>query len=667
MLATFTVDTVADVVNAADGVTSLREAVAAANATGAVDTINFAPALTANGPATIVLTQGELLLAAPATIDGPGADKLTIDANFLSRIFNITAATGNFTLDGMTLTRGITTGSNGMTTNLFSGGAVRSATSGMLFLTGMHFATNATTGARASGGAVFAGAGVTVINSVFTENFTFGEFADGGGLFATGDATVQQSVISQNHADGNASTGGGIAGLGRVTAVQSVVNQNTTNTENPTVGGVKSTLAATLVQSQVTNNRGIGVLSTGGIVLMTQSTVAGNSLLGVVSPTQSVSAIDSTISGNNGGIMASGSVTLTRSTVTRNFATSASVLAGGAYSSNGNVSLTQSIVAFNVSVAGAPDLDSGGDLVGAIRSLIGNKTGTNLVEAPLGAPDVNGNFIGGPVGGVINPKLGLLANNGGYTFIDGSRLLTHAPLPGSPVINTGDPAAIPGEDGVPFSDQRSDPWVRIAGGRIDIGAIESQVNPLPGDYNFNGIVDAADYTVWRNTVGSVDKLQADGSGPTVGVPDGVVNSLDYTYWKSKFGTVLPPGAGSGEQGAAVVEQEVAAGELRLAGTVGEEESEAVAVSTAGIVDAGFAAVAAPAGNRRDVARRLLGRHSDGARDARADALVAWLASRREVAAGDRICERPSADAESAAAGGSSLALDAVFDLLGEAV
>ena len=41
-MATLTVTTAADVVNAADGVLSLREAVVQANATGAPDTIVFA-------------------------------------------------------------------------------------------------------------------------------------------------------------------------------------------------------------------------------------------------------------------------------------------------------------------------------------------------------------------------------------------------------------------------------------------------------------------------------------------------------------------------------------------------------------------------------------------------------------------------------------------------
>ena len=56
---------------------------------------------------------------------------------------------------------------------------------------------------------------------------------------------------------------------------------------------------------------------------------------------------------------------------------------------------------------------------------------------------------------------------------------------------------------------------------------------LPGDYNDDGIVNAADYTVWRNTLHSTD-IRADGSGSTAGVPDGVVDEFDYDYLESQL-------------------------------------------------------------------------------------------------------------------------------------
>jgi endonuclease/exonuclease/phosphatase family metal-dependent hydrolase len=69
---------------------------------------------------------------------------------------------------------------------------------------------------------------------------------------------------------------------------------------------------------------------------------------------------------------------------------------------------------------------------------------------------------------------------------------------------------------------------------------------LPADYNSNASVDAGDFVVWRKTLGSTNNLQADGSGPTVGVPNGIVDQADYTYWRSNFGGVgATSGAGSG--------------------------------------------------------------------------------------------------------------------------
>jgi hypothetical protein len=68
--------------------------------------------------------------------------------------------------------------------------------------------------------------------------------------------------------------------------------------------------------------------------------------------------------------------------------------------------------------------------------------------------------------------------------------------------------------------------------------------PVPvgvaGDYNQNGVVDAADYSVWRDTLGSTSDLRADGSG------NGIIDVTDYAVWKTHFGQTFPgSGAGSG--------------------------------------------------------------------------------------------------------------------------
>jgi hypothetical protein len=68
--------------------------------------------------------------------------------------------------------------------------------------------------------------------------------------------------------------------------------------------------------------------------------------------------------------------------------------------------------------------------------------------------------------------------------------------------------------------------------------------PILGDYNNDGIVDAADYTVWRDTAGQTGaSLAADGTGPS-GTPDGVVDDLDYQFWVEHFGNTSGSGAAS---------------------------------------------------------------------------------------------------------------------------
>ncbi|QDU89092.1 hypothetical protein Pla175_24780 [Pirellulimonas nuda] len=58
----------------------------------------------------------------------------------------------------------------------------------------------------------------------------------------------------------------------------------------------------------------------------------------------------------------------------------------------------------------------------------------------------------------------------------------------------------------------------------------------PGDYNEDGTVDAADYTVWRDNLGTLITLPNEG----VGVTPGEVTSDDYEFWKTQFGGAPGP-------------------------------------------------------------------------------------------------------------------------------
>lgn len=82
-----------------------------------------------------------------------------------------------------------------------------------------------------------------------------------------------------------------------------------------------------------------------------------------------------------------------------------------------------------------------------------------------------------------------------------------------------------------------------------------------GDYNGDLHVDAADYTVWRDTVGAavLAGSGADGDG------DGTIDDGDYEFWKTRFGNAVPPGAASAT--AAIVVPEPTIASLAMGGIV----------------------------------------------------------------------------------------------------
>jgi hypothetical protein len=81
------------------GAGSLREAVSAANANPGADTIDFAVT------GTIGLTTGQLDITDSLTINGPGADALTVSGNHACRVFGITGDP-TVTIAGLTVTNG---------------------------------------------------------------------------------------------------------------------------------------------------------------------------------------------------------------------------------------------------------------------------------------------------------------------------------------------------------------------------------------------------------------------------------------------------------------------------------------------------------------------------------------------------------------------------------
>jgi hypothetical protein len=72
---------------------------------------------------------------------------------------------------------------------------------------------------------------------------------------------------------------------------------------------------------------------------------------------------------------------------------------------------------------------------------------------------------------------------------------------------------------------------------------------IAGDYNRNGVVDTADFVVWRKTLNSTIDLAADGN------LDGTIDDLDYSIWRYNFGATA---ASSSLAGGSSVQRRLAA-------------------------------------------------------------------------------------------------------------
>jgi hypothetical protein len=113
-----------------------------------------------------------------------------------------------------------------------------------------------------------------------------------------------------------------------------------------------------------------------------------------------------------------------------------------------------------------------------------------------------------------------------------------------------------------FSDVRVsiNAFTTLIEGQVRIDNV-SVIRPVPGDYNENGIVDAADYVIWRGTNGSTTDLRA--NGDDTGASMGVIDQADYNFWRANFGNGAT-GAGAALSGSVVPEPSTALQFLSLA-------------------------------------------------------------------------------------------------------
>jgi predicted outer membrane repeat protein len=423
---------------------SLRDTIAGA-ARG--DLINFDGSLSGG---TIVLTGGELLLSKNLTVTGPGAGRLTISSAGLSRVLDVAPGVAAF-LSGLALADGVAD----------QGGAIYNQ--GMLALDGVRLADNFAFG---QGGAVFNTGTLRVLGSTLVDNVAAGTALSGGALYnaEAGTLAVSDSTLLGKSAGG---PGGAVFNIGQMALARSTVQGNAAQSG----GGIYTTGTLTLTDSTLSGNyassAGGGLINTGTLAVR-GSTLAWNVAAnggGFYNAGRGPATFgNSTLSGNEatasgGGIyLAFGTLTLTNVTVAFNWANGA-----GGDGHGGGLFVTQfllpvlhnTLVADNVNGADGSTRD---DVFGALAggsdfNLIGDGTGMSGVR-----DGVNGNLVG-TADAPIDPLLGPLQDNGGPTQ-------TVALLPGSPALGAGSTAY------ATDTDQRG--LARVVGGRIDIGAYQSQ-------------------------------------------------------------------------------------------------------------------------------------------------------------------------------------------------
>jgi hypothetical protein len=478
---------------------SLRQGLTTANDG---DTITFAVT------GTITLTSGGLPVTKNLTISGPGADQLSIDGNQALLVLGIfpdkTAAISALTVRNAQVGIWNEQGTLAVSDCAVSGNSgVGVYNHGTLTVSNCVISSN-------SFGLSNDHATLTVSNCMVTANLYGGIYdnqshgparsVDRGtdhcdatktydALFGYVSLTIANSVISDNSGSGVATAGG------RVTILNSMLSGNFVQGNDGggiSSGNFKSPAEVTVVNSTISGNSasgagGGGIFADYTLLTIVNSTISGNSADvggGISVGVSSVSVVNSTVSGNSAGYGGGGisgnspglfggaSLIITNSTMSGNSAGTN----GGGIDTGTSLEIANSTVSGNSAASGGGIYNEQQSSVeisntilnaGASGENIVNNGGTVMSHGYNVCSDNAGGYLTGP-GDQINtdPLLGPLQDNGGPT-------LTHAPLPGSPAIDAGDPNFTP----PPFHDQRGPCYHRVFGRRIDVGSVETQPRP----------------------------------------------------------------------------------------------------------------------------------------------------------------------------------------------
>lgn len=269
------------------GLGSLRQAVLDANASFVSDTINFAPSLS-GGTLTLVSQIG---ITDKLTINGLGADKLTISGNKKTRIFLVNSA--GAVIQDMTLRDGFNN----------YGGAINNVQ--QLTLNRLSLTSNAS---GYNGGAIYNTGVLTANQLTLWENGDRADSTDdthhGGGVYNEGTLILKDSNLWKNYADYD---GGGIWSNGNLTITNSFVGFNSAGRWG---GGVRNEggiliLQNTTLSENTSRDYGGGLSAYRTKLTILNSTIAGNATVntgGGIDTNQSWGTIgNSIVAGNAAG------------------------------------------------------------------------------------------------------------------------------------------------------------------------------------------------------------------------------------------------------------------------------------------------------------------------------------------------------------------------------
>jgi hypothetical protein len=443
--AVFNVNSLADVLNPAPGVVTLRSAISAANATPGGNTINLTLPGTyritlqgadennnASGDFDILATGGNL------TINNTSGGKVVVDGGGLDRVFDInpTNAATPFlvTLQGFTITGGVASNAANPDGGDAGGGGIRDTGVASLTLNNMVITSNSAT--ADGGGIVFENTvstpwTLTVNNSTISNNHAGdaggGIDADGSGkifvnngtlitgntsvnqgagiwldaiqvgtVFQTANLTVTGTVISNNSALAADNFGGGIgnAGNGVVTILSSVIENNFSAGQGGGFGDENNQGTLVVQNSRFLNNSAFG--NGGGIQEGGPATTITNSVL-----------VGNSSQADGGGLFVAGTATVTNTRFSENEANNGGAIEDQAAS----LSVTASLFETNRAVGSNGGMGGNGGGIDAMTGVT-SLTVSNSLFLNNAAVNANANLGGG---GILQLVGNLTVTNSEFT------------------------------------------------------------------------------------------------------------------------------------------------------------------------------------------------------------------------------------------------------------